>query len=202
MAASAPVTFAQLLRMDRTKKQWTQPELAEFARVGANTISELERSVILAPRRDTVERLAEALGLDPDARAAFKAAAREGALADGHRAAGIAASMRALPRDIGSFTGRAAELGLVIDKAEEGGVAGIHVIGGMAGVGKTAFAVHAAHRIAGMFPDGQVFLPLHGHDPRLRPVSAEDALESLLLTNGVSAGEIPPDLDGRSGLWR
>jgi hypothetical protein len=44
-------------------------------------------------------------------------------------------------------------------------VVAIHAIGGMAGVGKTAFAVHAAHRLAGRYPGGQVFLPLHGHTP-------------------------------------
>ena len=40
---------------------------------------------------------------------------------------------------------------------------GIHAIDGMAGIGKTTFAVHAAHRLAGSFPDGQFFLPLHAH---------------------------------------
>ena len=42
---------------------------------------------------------------------------------------------------------------------------GIHAIDGMAGIGKTTFAVHAAHRLAGSFPDGQFFLPLHAHTP-------------------------------------
>ena len=49
--------------------------------------------------------------------------------------------------------------------AGAGGVVGIHAIGGMAGVGKTAFAVHAAYRLADRFPGGQIFLPLHGHTP-------------------------------------
>ena len=52
-----------------------------------------------------------------------------------------------------------------------GGVVGIHAIGGMAGVGKTAFAVHAAHRLAGRFPAGQIFLPLHAHTPGQQPVT-------------------------------
>ena len=48
--------------------------------------------------------------------------------------------------------------------AADGGVVGIHAIGGMAGVGKTAFAVHAAHQLAGGFPDGQFFLsPARAH---------------------------------------
>ena len=47
--------------------------------------------------------------------------------------------------------------------AANGGVVGIHAIDGMAGIGKTTFAVHAAHKLALGFPDGQFFLPLHAH---------------------------------------
>ena len=78
----------------------------------------------------------------------------------------------------------------------------IHAIGGMAGIGKTAFAVHAAHRLAGRFPGGQIFLPLHAHTPGQQPVDPADALASLLLTIGVPAGQIPADLQARTGLWR
>jgi hypothetical protein len=81
-------------------------------------------------------------------------------------------------------------------------VVGIHAIGGMAGVGKTAFAVHAAHRLADRFPAGQIFLPLHGHTPGQQPVDPADALASLLLTLGVPAGQIPPGLEARMALWR
>ena len=86
--------------------------------------------------------------------------------------------------------------------AGAGGVVGIHAIGGMAGVGKTAFAVHAAHRLARRFPAGQIFLPLHGHTPGQQPVDPADALASLLLTAGVSAAQIPAGLEARMALWR
>ena len=117
-----------------------------------------------------------------------------------------AAATRTLPRDVASFTGRAAELaqltGAVTGAAAGGGVVGIHAIDGMAGIGKTTFAVHAAHRLAGDFPDGQFFLPLHAHTPGQRPVDPVDALASLLLTAGVSAQQIPPGLEARAALWR
>ena len=69
---------------------------------------------------------------------------------------------------------------------------GIHAIGGMAGVGKTAFAVNAAHQLAGRYPGGQISVPLHGHTPGRVPVDPADALASLLLTAGVAAAHIPP----------
>jgi hypothetical protein len=62
--------------------------------------------------------------------------------------------------------------------------------------------VHAAHQLAPRFPDGQVFLPLHGHTPGQQPVTPQDALASLLLIAGVPAGQIPPDLEARMALWR
>ncbi len=73
---------------------------------------------------------------------------------------------------------------------------------GMAGVGKTAFAVHAAHRLAASFPDGQFFLPLRAHTPGQRPVDPADALASLLLTAGLSAAQIPPGMEARAARWR
>ena len=136
------------------------------------------------------------------AAAAEVLAARDGAAAG----ASAAAAIRALPRDIASFTGRGAELrqlvGAVAGAAGAGGVVGIHAIGGMAGIGKTALAVHAAHQLAAGFPDGQFFVPLHAHTPGQRPVAPADALASLLLIAGVGAGQIPPGLEARAGRWR
>jgi tetratricopeptide (TPR) repeat protein len=70
------------------------------------------------------------------------------------------------------------------------------------GTGKTAFAVHVAHRLAGQFPGGQIFLPLHGHTPGQYPVDPGDALVSLLLAAGVAPAQIPPGLEARMALWR
>ena len=158
--------------------------------------------------------LADALGLADPARERFVAAARGRApaaevLAVRQEAAAgtfAAAATRGLPRDIAAFTGRQAELaelmGTLAAVAAGGGVVGIHAIDGMAGIGKTTFAVHAAHRLAASFPDGQFFLPLHAHTRGQRPVSPADALASLLLTAGVSAAQIPPGMEARAGRWR
>ena len=209
VAEQPALSFGGLLRQLRDDARLTQEELAQAASLSPRSVSDLERGVNLTARHDTARLLAGALGLTGPQRALFEAAARGRAPAGQVLAAGqgaaAAAVTRTLPRDIASFTGRAAELaqlaGAVTGDAD-GGVVGIHAIGGMAGVGKTTFAVHAAHRLAGGFPDGQFFLPLHAHTPGQRPVDPADALASLLLTAGVGAQQIPPGLAARAARWR
>lgn len=118
----------------------------------------------------------------------------------------VVTARRSLPRDVSSFVGRTSQLaGLTAaldGESARAGVVGIHVVDGMAGVGKTAFAVHLAHRLADRFPDGQVFLRLHAHTPGTAPLVSEDALATLLSDDGVAAGQIPADLQARADLWR
>ena len=194
--------FGGLLRELRVAARLTQEELAEAAGLSPRTVSDLERGVSRRAHKDTARLLADALHLIGPARARFEAVAR--ARDPGEAGPGAAAAAtRTLPRDIASFTGRQQELEqLAAAAAGTGGVVGIHAIGGMAGVGKTAFAVHAAHRLADRFPGGQIFLPLHGHTPGRQPVDPADALASLLLTAGVPAAQIPPGLEARMALWR
>jgi tetratricopeptide (TPR) repeat protein/transcriptional regulator with XRE-family HTH domain len=211
-AERAGLRFGGLLRQLRDEAGLTQDELAEAAQVSQRAISDLERGINRTARKDTALLLAGALGLDGSACEMFVAAARGRVPADEVLAAAAggsgsaAAASRTLPRDIAAFTGRQDELGQLMaqwaEAAATGGVVSVHAIGGMAGIGKTTFAVHAAHRLAGSFPDGQFFLPLHAHTPGQRPVSPADALASLLLTAGVSAAQIPPGVDARAAPWR
>ena len=200
--AEPPAGLAGVLRGLRAGAGLTQEELAEAAGLSPRTVSDLERGLATTPHKDTVRLLADALQLGGSARVEFEAAARGHTVPGRARGRGVAAT-RTLPRDIASFTGRQHELaGLAEAAAGAGGVVSIHAIGGMAGIGKTAFAVHAAHQLASRFPAGQIFLPLHAHTPGRQPVDPADALASLLLTIGVPAGQIPADLEARTGLWR
>ena len=198
MAEQAGPGFGGLLRRVRAEAGLTQEELAAAARLSPRSVSDLERGINRTARKDTARLLADALGLTGPARAEFEAAASGRPIPGG-----AAAATRTLPREVVSFTGRQRELGqLARAAAGSVGVVGIYAIGGMAGVGKTAFAVHAAHLLAGRYPGGQIFLPLHGHTPGQVPVDPADALASLLLTAGVAAAHIPPGLDARTALWR
>jgi tetratricopeptide (TPR) repeat protein/transcriptional regulator with XRE-family HTH domain len=215
VAEQPALSFAGLIRQLRAEAGLTQEELAEAAGLPVRTLSDLERGISHTAHKDTAGLLAGALGLAGPVRELFVAAARGKARpadvlamagADA-RGAFMAAATRGLPRDLAAFTGRQAELAQLMGAlagaaAAGGGVVGIHAIDGMAGIGKTTFAVHAAHRLTGSFPDGQFFLPLHAHTAGQQPVDPADALASLLLTAGVAAAQIPPGLEARAGRWR
>jgi len=211
--AEPGLSFAGLLRQLRAEAKLTQEELAEAAGLSPRSVSDLERGINRTARKDTALLLAGALGLDGPARDVFVAAARGKAPAASALEArhatprgAFAAAARGLPRDIAAFTGRQAELarleGALDGLSANGGVVGIHAIDGMAGIGKTTFAVHAAHRVADSFPDGQFFLPLHAHTAGQQPVAPADGLASLLLTAGVPAAQIPSGADARAARWR
>jgi DNA-binding SARP family transcriptional activator/tetratricopeptide (TPR) repeat protein len=124
---------------------------------------------------------------------------------------GSAPGPRLLPADATGFTGRIAELAKLVGTslAGPGGPAGapdaaavpITVICGMAGVGKTALAVHWGHQVAHRFPDGQLYVDLRGYaaDPAVPPV---EAIGFLLRALGVAHTDVPADLAEAAALYR
>ena len=106
-----------------------------------------------------------------------------------------------LPRDVPGFTGREDELARLAGLAGGGRVV-VTAIGGTAGVGKTALAVHAAHRLLAQFPDGQLYADLRGYTAGQDPAEPGEVLEVFLRRLGVPAEEVPPTVEERSGLLR
>ena len=121
---------------------------------------------------------------------------------------GRSGSRYQLPADTRAFTGRAQELDQLLALTQEAargagaGMVVISAIDGMAGIGKSALAIHTAHRMREDFPDGQLFVDLHGHTPGLPPLAAGDALDWFLRSLGVPPQLIPQDLDKRSAFYR
>ncbi|MFE0062908.1 BTAD domain-containing putative transcriptional regulator, partial [Streptomyces sp. NPDC059003] len=86
--------------------------------------------------------------------------------------------------------------------APRGAVIALQAISGMAGVGKSLLALHAARHLGPRFPDGAIHLDLRAHSPGQLPLTPEAALTALLRVLGVPAGALPDSLDELVGLWR
>jgi DNA-binding SARP family transcriptional activator len=145
------------------------------------------RAEALAAYRRAGELLRSELGVEPgpDLSAAY------GVALGGSRPA---RTRRELPADV-ALVGRTRE------QAALRRAAPVTLVTGMAGVGKTALAVHVAHRIAAEHADGQFFVDLHGSD-RGGPLRPADVLDRLLRRLGVATADVPPGLDDRAALWR
>ena len=120
-----------------------------------------------------------------------------------------------LPPAVPSFTGRSAELAsldALLHPVARTGPPGpaqviISAVSGTAGVGKTALALHWAHRAAAQFPDGQLYVNLGGFDPgpgrRSGPaLDPQDAVRGFLDAFGIPAAGIPAGLPAQAALYR
>jgi hypothetical protein len=96
-----------------------------------------------------------------------------------------------LPAAARYFTGRDGELAR-LHLPDDARTLVVSAVDGMAGIGKTALVVLAAHRLteAGRCPDGTLFMDLHGYSGRT-PTNPADALETLLHGLGVPGSQIP-----------
>ena len=112
---------------------------------------------------------------------------------------------RCLPRDVADFVGREDMLGRLLAWVPAAdAVAGPSVVlavDGMPGVGKTALATRVAHLVADRYPNGALYLDLHGHSEHA-PLDPAAALHVLLRQLEVPGERIPESLDGRVARWR
>jgi DNA-binding SARP family transcriptional activator len=185
-----------------------------------------QRGAALAAYRAASEILVEELGTEPglelqrlheQVRADDPALAMPAPAAPAAGEAGAVGVRYSLPPDTVAFTGRDGELDQIAAALADAvtgpagpgrgmpgsaGAAAVRVIGGMPGIGKTALAVHAAHRLRPSFPDRQLFVDLRGHAPGQEPLAPEAALAGLLAAVGVDPRSCPADLAGRAALWR
>jgi tetratricopeptide (TPR) repeat protein/transcriptional regulator with XRE-family HTH domain len=202
------------LREWRERTLLTQEQLAERAGISVRTIRRYERSGSAGrPQSASIRLLADALGLSPTERAML-VTAREPAPVDSTDAAGSPAAwaarigsstaptrQRQLPAPPPLFTGREPELA-DLERISDPADLVIITISGMAGIGKTALALQAAHRVASRYPDEQIYLDLHGYARGVRPIEPGEALERILRSLDVPADQIPPDPDDRAALYR
>ncbi len=179
---------AQLTRI----KELSGLSVRALARQAGLSSSSLSRYLTgqLVPPWEAVVALCRVVARDPrPLRAVWVEASKAGAAPSPRR--------NDLPADLADFTGRETDAALVEELLR---TAGAVAIDGMAGVGKTSLAVHVAHRLAPSFPDGGLYLDLHGFTPGQEPLEPSAALGRLLGALGVA--HPPAETVERAALWR
>ena len=163
----------------------------------------------LAVFRDARETLAAELGLDPgpvlrriEQAILVSDPELEPPPSSGSDTAGPPPAQ--LPPDIVDFTGRAEQVDQVCDvlgrEQEAATAVTVALIAGRGGIGKTTLAVHAAHRVRGAFPDGQLHVNLHGAQERAADPS--EILGRFLRALGVAPAQVPDSAEERGELFR
>jgi len=159
--------------------------------------------------------LADELGLDPSPatqdlyQELLRATAMAGTAAEPsapltEAGPGIPAAARPaqLPPACPTFTGRSTELRLLDELlTSRSSQRRTLVLEGLAGVGKSTLALHWSHRTRAEFPDGELYVDLHGSGPQ-PPLDPATALARCLRQLGISVTPHPGDWDELSALWR
>ncbi|MFZ3573364.1 AfsR/SARP family transcriptional regulator [Streptomyces sp. BH097] len=174
----------------------------------------------LSAYRDLRRRLADDLGIEPgpavrdlhqriltgDTTLLLEPEPPESEPAEAARApAGTAARVpRELPHATGEFLGRTGEVSVlqeILGGTGRGRLA-IAAIDGTGGVGKSALAIHTAHRLADRFPDGQFYVDLHGATAGLTPLEPGEVLGRFLSTLGVPRVAVPTNTEEAAAAFR
>ncbi|WP_161606183.1 ATP-binding protein [Microlunatus speluncae] len=198
MTGPGPSTFGDLLRGWRERALLTQEELGRRAGVDPRTLRRWESGQSSRPHGSSLRQVADVLGLNDDESAELAGAARGAGRAA--TATALPDRPQQLPPAPSHFVGRQQELDDLCEQVAAG--RSVIAVEGMAGVGKTAFAVRAGLLLAPDYPDGQFFLDLHGFSDRTRPLTADESLARLMRALGVPGDQLPVDTEECAGLFR
>lgn len=188
VSSSPERLVAQLARI----KELSGLSLRALATQAGLSSSSLSRYLTgrLVPPWESVVALCRVVGRDPrPLRPMWVEASRAGAAPPPRR--------NDLPADLIDFTGREQEYALVEELLRTNGSVAID---GMGGVGKTSLAVHVAHRLTATYPDGGLYLDLHGFTPGQEPLEPQAALGRLL--GALEITHPPAGAEERAALWR
>jgi DNA-binding SARP family transcriptional activator len=196
-----PERVVELLRQAAVAAPFDEPLHAELVCVMAAAGRHADA---LATYRAIRDRLASELDIEPSS-----------VLEQAHRAVRNVvvprprpehSSPAQLPPELPLFVGRAATMAtvrrLVANPSRVKHAPRILAFDGMPGIGKTALAIRVAHELAAGYPDGQLYLNLHGFRANSRAVTVEEALRDLISGLGVGPGSIPVGRQAMAGLYR
>ncbi|GCB49297.1 NB-ARC domain-containing protein [Streptomyces sp. NL15-2K] len=204
--ARTPEEFVRLLRRLRAWSELTYRELEVRAQRHGLHLARSTTAAVLGrgalPRAGFVHAYVAACGLTPEPwlgarqRIAAACAAPAAPAAHGAEVPAVPLVPAQLPSDIADFTGREAQLQAVEEEltgasGTPNGVVPMVAVSGMAGVGKTSLAVHAAHELSERFSDGRLFVDLRGANAA--PVEPGEVLVRFLRALGVPGSAAVPD---------
>jgi transcriptional regulator with XRE-family HTH domain/tetratricopeptide (TPR) repeat protein len=198
--------LGQLVRSHRLAAGTTQEELAERSRLSVHAISDIECGRTVRPHPRSARMLADALKLTASAREQFLAVvdATDGLTREADREPDVPQRVvpRQLPATVHRFVGRNRELAALARSADPADGPPVMVISGIAGVGKTALAVHFAHQVADAFPDGQLYVDLLGFSTSGDPLTPQTAVRGFLDALNIALEQIPADPSAQQALYR
>jgi tetratricopeptide (TPR) repeat protein/transcriptional regulator with XRE-family HTH domain len=208
-------SLSELLRGFRNRAGLTQAALAEKAGLSEQAISVLERGTRSRPRIDTIRSLTAALGLSRAEAELFLTVARGKSTKPRPSTPAPAPERETddglpmpwqLPPTVADFTGRVAQIEAIlavlrVPAADSSDAVRLVTVTGMGGIGKTALAVQAAHKLSDSYPDGHLYLNLHGYGPG-RAMSTIEALRQLLRSLGLDTQLIPETVEEATALLR
>jgi len=190
----SPLSFAQMLRRFRRAAGLTQEQLAERADLSTRAVSDLERGENHAPRRHTLDALADALQLSPEDRAELDQAVKRAHAAppDHREAASPAHGPRApgldtLPAPLTTFVGRAHEVAAIGARLRDPETRLLTLIG-PGGVGKTRLAIRVAEEARAAFANGVAFVSLVLFQRTL--FAATEACDCGRMANDADCGRV------------
>ena len=186
---SADPTIGRRLRWERRRSNLSQEALAAALGVATRTVRRWEAGLSL-PHPNQRARCSDLFGMPADMLFG-PASGGPGRLDSGPP---LRCPPRELPYSTVDFTGRLGETaallallrrGPPVGGAEQGDRVMIGTIDGMAGIGKSALAIHVAHQLADQYPDGQLYVNLRGAVCGFRPLQPIEALSRMLRSLGV-----------------
>lgn len=193
------VSLAEVLRKLRRARGLTQEDLASISGTSVRTIRNIESGRIATPARATITALTAALDISAATQEEwleyFSVRRRPDAYGQ--------LPPCQLPADIPHFIGRDSDyqrLVRVLRDTDEHRLVPVIAITGPPGIGKSALAIHAAHRLRAHFPDGQLYIRLTRSNSGPRDIS--DVLAELLRSLHLPAQDIPDAIEERSTLFR
>ena len=177
MASDEHSDFAHLLRRARRAAGLTQEQLAGRSGMSARGISDLERGVRRAPRKSTIDLLADALRLTLEERASWERARSAATRRAPRSTSATEPAQEAVPRPLTTFVGRERELAEIRKRLADPAIR-LLTLTGTGGIGKTRLASEAARAIVDLFPDGVAFVSLAAvRDTALVPATIAEAFD-------------------------